>query len=114
MVPRTDMVAVESYAQIVDVIDIVIPAGYSRIPVFSQDIHDIVGIVYVKDLMRAEHEGRGSDPVSTVMRQAHFTPESKRVSELMREMQAGKFFFSSIRQHTSYWRDWSSDVCSSD
>jgi CBS domain containing-hemolysin-like protein len=91
MVPRTDMVAVESYAQITDVIDIVIPAGYSRIPVYSQGIDDIVGIVYVKDLMRAEHESRGADPVSTVMRQANFTPESKKVSELMREMQAGKF-----------------------
>jgi CBS domain containing-hemolysin-like protein len=91
MVPRTDMAAVESYAQITDVIDIVIPAGYSRIPVYSQGIDDIVGIVYVKDLMRAEHEGRGSDPVSTVMREAQFTPESKRVSELMREMQAGKY-----------------------
>lgn len=96
MVPRTDMVAVESYAQIVDVIDIVIPAGYSRIPVFSQGIDDIVGIVYVKDLMRAEHEGRGTDAVSTVMRAAQFTPESKRVSELMREMQAGKFHMSMV------------------
>jgi putative hemolysin len=96
MVPRTDMVAVESYAQIVDVIDIVIPAGYSRIPVFSQGIDDIVGIVYVKDLMRAEHEGRGTDAVSTVMRDAQFTPESKRVSELMREMQAGKFHMAMV------------------
>lgn len=91
MVPRPDMVAVESYAQIVDVIDIVIPSGYSRIPVYSQGIDDVVGIVYVKDLMRAEREGNGTQPVSQVMREAHFTPESKRVSELMREMQAGKF-----------------------
>jgi putative hemolysin len=91
MVPRTDMVAVESYAQIVDVIDIVIPSGYSRIPVYSQGIDDVVGIVYVKDLMRAEREGIADAPVSQVMREAHFTPESKRVSELMREMQAGKF-----------------------
>ncbi len=91
MVPRPDMVAVESYARITDVIDIVIPAGYSRIPVFSQGIDDIAGIVYVKDLMRAEREGRGDSQVSEVMRDAQFTPESKKVSELMREMQAGKF-----------------------
>jgi CBS domain containing-hemolysin-like protein len=91
MVPRPDMVAVESYARISDVVDIVIPAGFSRIPVYSQGIDDIVGIVYVKDLMRAEREGHGDGQVCEVMREPHFTPESKRVSELMREMQAGKF-----------------------
>ncbi|MDA8047712.1 MAG: hemolysin family protein [Actinomycetota bacterium] len=91
MVPRPDMVAVESYARISDVIDIVIPAGFSRIPVYSQGIDDVSGIVYVKDLMQAEREGRGEGQVSEVMRDPRFTPESKRVSELMREMQAGKF-----------------------
>ena len=91
MVPRPDMVAVESYASISDVVDVVIPSGFSRIPVYSQGIDDVVGTVNVKDLMRAEREGNGEGLVSEVMREAHFTPESKRVSELMREMQAGKF-----------------------
>jgi CBS domain containing-hemolysin-like protein len=91
MVPRTDMVAVESYAHITDVADIVMAAGFSRIPVFAQGIDDIVGIVYVKDLMRAEREGHADANVATIMREAHFTPESKKVSELMREMQSGKF-----------------------
>ncbi|HET6916688.1 MAG TPA: hemolysin family protein [Acidimicrobiales bacterium] len=91
MVPRPDMVAVESYARITDVVDVVIPAGFSRIPVYAQGIDDIVGIVYVKDLMRAEREGHGDNEVASVMRDATFTPESKRVSELMREMQAGKY-----------------------
>jgi putative hemolysin len=96
MVPRPDMVAVESHARINDVVDIVIPAGFSRIPVYGQNVDDIVGIVYVKDLMRAEREGRRDEPVSTTMREAHFTPESKRVSELMREMQAGKFHMAMV------------------
>jgi CBS domain containing-hemolysin-like protein len=91
MVPRPDMVAVESHARITDVVDIIIPAGFSRIPVYGQGIDDIVGIVYAKDLMRAERDGQMEAPVLTIMREAHFTPESKRVSELMREMQAGKF-----------------------
>ena len=91
MVPRPDMAAVESHARIDDVVDIIIPAGFSRIPVYGQGIDDIVGIVYAKDLMRAEREGNGDEPVSTIMREAQFTPESKRVSELMREMQAGKY-----------------------
>jgi CBS domain containing-hemolysin-like protein len=96
MVPRPDMVAVESHARINDVVDIVIPAGFSRIPVYGQNVDDIVGIVYIKDLMRAEREGLGDEAVSTIMREAHFTPESKRVSELMREMQAGKFHLAMV------------------
>jgi putative hemolysin len=96
MIPRPDMVAVESHARIIDVIDIIIPAGFSRIPVYGQGIDDIVGIVYAKDLMRAEREGRQEDPVSTIMRGAQFTPESKKVSELMREMQAGKYHMAMV------------------
>jgi putative hemolysin len=90
MVPRPDMVAVESRARIIDVVDIAIAAGYSRIPAYAQGIDDIVGVVYVKDLLKAEREGRSDDQVSTLMREAQFTPESKRVSELMQEMQVSK------------------------
>ena len=91
MVPRPDMVSVESRARIADVVDITIAAGYSRIPVYGLGIDDIVGTVYAKDLLRAEREGRAEHPVSTILRPPQFTPESKRVSELMREMQASKY-----------------------
>jgi len=90
MVPRPDMVAVESHAAVRDVVDIAIAAGYSRIPVYGQGIDDIVGVVYVKDLLRAEREGLSDTKVGEIMRESQFTPESKRVSELMREMQASK------------------------
>jgi putative hemolysin len=90
MVPRPDMVAVESTAKIADVIEIAIAAGFSRIPVYGQGIDDILGVVFVKDLMKAEREGRTDEPVSTILREASFVPETKRVSELMREMQARK------------------------
>jgi putative hemolysin len=90
MVPRPDMVAVESRAKTGDVIDIAIAAGYSRIPVFGQGIDDIVGLVLAKDLMRAAREGSGEQPVTEIMRDVQFVPESKRVSELMAEMQANK------------------------
>jgi putative hemolysin len=91
MVPRPDMVAVESTAKISDVVEIAIAAGFSRIPVYGQGIDDIVGIAFIKDLVRAEREGHGDEEVSTIMREAHFVPETKRVSELMREMQSKKF-----------------------
>jgi CBS domain containing-hemolysin-like protein len=91
MVPRTDMVAVESRASVVDVMEVAIAAGYSRIPVYEQGIDDIAGIVYTKDIMRAISEDHGGEPVGSIMRTAHFVPETKRVAELLREMQEGKF-----------------------
>jgi putative hemolysin len=91
MVPRPDMVAVEARAKVSDVIEVAIAAGYSRIPVFEQGIDDIVGIIYVKDLMRAEREGVTDMEVRDILRSAHFVPETKRVHELMREMQKDKF-----------------------
>ena len=91
MVPRPDMVVVESTAEVSDAIEISIVAGFSRIPVFGQGIDDILGVVFLKDLMKTEREGRTDEPVSTIMREAYFVPETKRVSELMREMQASKF-----------------------
>ena len=91
MVPRTDMVAVEGRSKVSDVMEVAMSAGYSRIPVYEQGIDDIAGIVYTKDLMRAVGEGRGDDEVRGMAREAHFVPETKRVAELMREMQDRKF-----------------------
>jgi CBS domain containing-hemolysin-like protein len=96
MVPRPDMVTVEARARIVDVLEVAIAAGYSRIPVYEQGIDDISGIVYTKDVMRALREDRGEEPVRHIQRPAQFVPETKRVAELMREMQAGKFHMSVV------------------
>ncbi|MDQ3757665.1 MAG: hemolysin family protein [Actinomycetota bacterium] len=91
MVPRPDMVAVEGRDRIGDVMEVAMAAGYSRIPVYEQGIDDICGVVFTKDLMRAEREGRSDVEVRSLVREAHFVPETKRVSELMREMQREKF-----------------------
>jgi CBS domain containing-hemolysin-like protein len=90
MKPRTEMVAVQAHDKIEDVLEVAFLAGYSRIPVYENGIDDIVGIVFTKDLMRAERDGHGSDEVRTLLRDAYFVPETKRVSQLMREMQQGK------------------------
>jgi putative hemolysin len=90
MVPRPDMVTVAAGTSVRDVLEIAMAAGYSRIPAYEQNIDDIVGIVYVKDLFRAKDDA-ADRPVRELMRAPHFVPESKRVSELMREMQADKF-----------------------
>ena len=91
MVPRTDMVAVEGRSRVADVIEVAIAAGYSRIPAYEQGIDDIIGVVFTKDLMKAEREGRADVEVRQLARDVRHVPETKRVAELMREMQREKF-----------------------
>ncbi|MDP8938451.1 MAG: hemolysin family protein [Actinomycetota bacterium] len=90
MVPRPDMVAVEARASVSDAMELVMSAGYSRIPVYEQGIDDIAGILYAKDLMKAVREGRADEQVRELKRPARFVPETKRVAELMPEMQKSK------------------------
>lgn len=91
MVPRPDMVTVDHGSALGEVIELVIQHGYSRFPVCDGGIDDIVGIVHSKDLMRARRDGNDHMDAAEVMRDAHFVPESKRIAELLREMQADKF-----------------------
>jgi CBS domain containing-hemolysin-like protein len=90
MVPRPDMVAVEARASVEDALEVALAAGYSRIPVYEQGIDDIVGILYTKDLIRASHDRKGDEPVRELVRTANFVPETKRVAELLPEMQKHK------------------------
>ena len=64
MVPRPDMVTVSATDSVTDALDIAIEHGYSRFPVIGENVDDVVGIAYTKDLMRAEREGRGDQPVA--------------------------------------------------
>ena len=91
MVPRPDMITVSADFRVADVMEIVVMNGFSRIPAYGEGIDDVVGVAYAKDLMRADLDGRADDPVRTVVRPAHFVPESKRVASLLREMQSQQF-----------------------
>ncbi|MCX7619406.1 MAG: hemolysin family protein, partial [Acidimicrobiales bacterium] len=91
MVPRPDMVTVPAHFRVADVMEVAILNGYSRLPAFGEDVDDIVGIVYAKDLMRAERDGQSDLEVSALLRPAHFVPETKRIAELLREMQAEQY-----------------------
>jgi CBS domain containing-hemolysin-like protein len=90
MVPRPDMVAVEGSQQVTQVIEVALRHGYSRIPVYDENIDNIIGVVFTKDLLRAEREGRADVGVRNLAREGLFVPESKPVAELMREMQRRK------------------------
>ena len=91
MVPRPDMVTVPVNLRVADAMEVAILHGYSRLPATEGDIDDITGLVYAKDLMRAERDGEAERSVSEVLRAARFVPETKRISELLREMQAEQF-----------------------
>jgi CBS domain containing-hemolysin-like protein len=87
MVPRPDMVAADVSSSPQQVLDLILRHGYSRIPVYAESIDDIVGVVYAKDLLRHMHAGKSSVQLDKIMREPYFVPETKRVSELLREMQ---------------------------
>lgn len=91
MVPRTDMVTVDGRAKVADALEVAMQAGYSRLPVYGQNVDDVVGILYTKDLVKADLAGQEERVAAELARPAHFAPETKAVAELMREMQQGKF-----------------------
>jgi putative hemolysin len=91
MVPRPDMVAVPSDFRVADVMEVAILNGYSRIPAYGEGVDDIVGLIYAKDLMKADRDGLQNVEVSTLLRDAAFVPETKRIAALLREMQAEAF-----------------------
>ena len=90
MVPRPDMEAVPLGLTVDDALAAVLETGYSRVPVFDGTLDDIVGLVTLKDLVAAAHQGRGAEPLKEILRPAFFVPEQKRVAELLSEMRTRK------------------------
>ena len=90
MVPRTDMVWVEKDKSLRQGLSLALRSGYSRIPVIGDDIDNIVGIVYVKDLAKRaldHHESETTETIEKHMRPANFVPEIKMADDLLKEMQ---------------------------
>lgn len=95
MVPRIDIVAIDVETPLLEAVDFVIKSGHSRVPVYRETVDDIIGILYAKDLLKAVRDGlaKGIDlaavaqPIQQLVRKVYFTPESKRVNELLQELQ---------------------------
>ena len=87
MVPRTDMVCVDAEAPFSTVLHAILQSGHSRIPVYKNNIDNIIGLVYAKDLLR--YWGRPIDEIAIeeVLRPPFLVPESKQVSVLLKEFQ---------------------------
>ncbi|MGH3737699.1 MAG: hemolysin family protein [Micromonosporaceae bacterium] len=92
MVPRTEMVWIEEHKTARQALALALRSGFSRIPVVGENIDDVLGVVYLKDLVRHSQAGTkaGRTAVGEVMRAATFVPESKPVDDLLREMQAAR------------------------
>src|SRR4051795_13095578 len=91
MVPRTDVVWIERGKTARQALHLALRSGFSRIPVIGENVDDVVGIVYLKDLVRRTQNGqdsRNGPRVEDLMRKPTFVPESKPVDELLRAMQA--------------------------
>jgi CBS domain containing-hemolysin-like protein len=91
MVPRPDMVVIEKDRTLRQAVSLALRSGFSRIPVVGDNVDDVVGLVYLKDVTRRIYEDRDAEQhehVHEVMRPATFVPDSKPVDELLRDMQA--------------------------
>ncbi len=91
MVPRPDVTAVEISQPLTEAIKLFIDEGHSRIPVYEEEIDNIKGVLYAKDLLRLLTDGSGlQTPIRDLMRSAYFVPETKRADTLFEEMQVRK------------------------
>jgi magnesium and cobalt exporter, CNNM family len=90
MVPRTDMVIIERQRSASQALNLALRSGFSRLPVIGENVDDVLGVVYLKDLTRRVQAEAADVPVGDVMRPATYVPESKHVDELLKEMQAAR------------------------
>ena len=87
MTPRPDIVAVPVGASVREARDVMIESKYSRLPVYRDQIDNVEGLIYVRDLLERWAEGDETGPVAPLVRTVYFVPETKPVAELLEEMQ---------------------------
>ncbi|MFZ9987432.1 MAG: hemolysin family protein [Candidatus Nanopelagicales bacterium] len=93
MVPRTEMIYIERHKTLRQALSLGLRSGFSRIPVIGENSDDVVGIVYLKDVVRRVFDRRDAEQTETVeslMRPAFMVPDSKQVDELLKDMQAAR------------------------
>lgn len=87
MTPRPDIVAVPATATVREARDLMIESKYSRLPVYRDQIDNVEGLVYIRDLLQSWAEGNLESSISPLVRPVYFIPETKPVSDLLEEMQ---------------------------
>ena len=93
LTPRTAVRWLPEDGTVGDLIDVAAATGYSRFPVCRRDIDDVVGVVHAKDVLTVDPSSRRNTPLSTLVREVAFIPESKRLPELFEQLtaEAGQF-----------------------
>ncbi|HUS09331.1 MAG TPA: hemolysin family protein [Pyrinomonadaceae bacterium] len=87
MTPRPDIVAVPAGSTVREARDVMIESKYSRLPVYREQIDNVEGLIYVRDLLHSWAEGNEDGPITPLVRAVYFIPETKPVAELLEEMQ---------------------------
>src|SRR2546421_3052527 len=87
MTPRPDIVAVPAGANVREARDVMIESKYSRLPVYRDQIDNVEGLIYVRDLLELWAENNEDGSIATLVRPVYFVPETKPVAELLEEMQ---------------------------
>ncbi len=90
MVPRMDMVAADKSTPVSKILRLVLHEGFSRIPIYDKTIDNVIGIVYARDLLTHYSKGEVKIQLSKLIRPAYYVPESKKVIELLKELQRRK------------------------
>lgn len=90
MTPRTSLFAVEGNKTIDDIWEEMIETGFSRIPVYEETIDNVIGILYIKDILNAIKNGSTDTQIKTLVREAYFVPETKSIIEILDEFRSQK------------------------
>ncbi len=88
MIPRIDMVTLDSNATVNEAVDVALQGGFSRIPVYEESVgtDEIIGVLYTKDMLKQLREGHNTFPIRDLVRSAYFVPETKKLDDLLREI----------------------------
>ncbi len=96
MVPRIDMVTLPVETTILEALDEIMACGHSRIPVYEEHVDVIIGVLYAKDLLRCFRDNRTDLPIRDLLRPAAFVPATKKVNQLLHEMQVQRIHLAMV------------------
>jgi putative hemolysin len=96
MTPRTEIIALPNTATVREARNVIIESKHSRLPVYREQIDNIEGIIYVRDLLPSLSLGKADSSIASFVRPVYFVPETKPVAKLLREMQKAHAYLSIV------------------